>query len=149
MKNLNQISELLNEAIEKMPKEGPAEGWTGPLFGPDVAKHLSKNQLRAIVNDPDYAAHVKHPQHLPVFKVHKFSPSVKKVKVGNTEGTHHIEYSVSNPGKLLSKIVYEKEDQSMHPGVKWRIASFEDIAAKEAEEKAKEAAKKASARKKK
>jgi hypothetical protein len=148
MKNLFQISELLNEAIEKMPKKGPAEGWTGPLFGPDVAKHLSKNQMKAIVNDPDYSAHVSHPQHIPVFKVAKNTDGTKSVKVGNTEGSKHIEYKVANNGKLHTKIVYEK-DNSGHPDVKWRVSSFEDIKAKEDEEKAKEAQKKSAARKKK
>jgi CTP:phosphocholine cytidylyltransferase-like protein len=137
MKTLVQLSELLSEAIEKMPKEGPKDGWTNHLVGQDVAKHLSKNQFKAIVNDSDYAAHVKHSKHIPVFKVNKSESNIKKVKVGNTAGTHHVEYSVSNAGKLLSKIVYEKEDQHIHSGVKWRVASFEDIKAKEEKEKAK------------
>ncbi len=144
MKTLAQISDLLTEGKKK---EAYSDDWTNPLFGPDVAKHLSKKQITAIVSDPDYAKYVKHPQHLPVFKVNKFSSSVKKVRVGNTEGTHHIEYAVSNAGKALTKAVYEKED-GIHPQVKWRLHSQEDMAAKEAEEKAKEQAKKAALRKK-
>lgn len=143
MKTLAQISDLLTEG----KKEAHSDDWTPPLFGPDIAKHLSKKQITSIVSDPDYAKFVKHPQHLPVFKVNRFSPSVKKVRVGNTEGTHHIEFSVSTAGKALTKAVYEKED-GVHPQVKWRLHSQEDMAAKEAEEKAKEQAKKAALRKK-
>lgn len=140
MKTLKQYVELLPESTDS--------GWSGALVGPDIAKYLSKKQVMAIVSDPDYGKFVKHDEHIPVFKVNKDSDSTKKVKVGNTEGKHHIEYSISNAGKALTRSVYEKEDNT-HPQVKWRLHSFEDMAAKEAEEKAKEQAKKAVARKKK
>lgn len=108
---------LLDEAAKKKPEE-----WTPPLSGVLISKHLGKAHIRGIVSDEDYAKHVKDKEHFPVFRVNKVSPTLKKVRVGNTKGDHFVEYDLNKSGTVLARTVYKRE-QGLHPNVTWGIHS--------------------------
>lgn len=111
---------------------GDESSWSEPLVGSKVSKHLSKNQVRGLLSDEDYSSVVKHHNHIPVFRVKigkklvSDKDGVKEVKVGNTGGTHHIHYKISNQGKILKKTVFRKES-GLHPKMDWAIQSKWDI----------------------
>lgn len=128
MKTLLELNTLLEGKTD--------EGWTGPIAGADVAKHLTKAELRHMVSDEDYMKHVKHNTHIPVFKVQQFSHNVKKVRVGNTEGNHFMEFALRKGGTPASKIVYAR-DNSGHPDIKWAVAKVHDFVEEEEKERAK------------
>jgi hypothetical protein len=121
----------LDEAAKKAKDE-----WSPPLAGADITRHLGKSHVRGIVSDEWYTNHVKHAQHFPVFRVAKGEAGYRKVKVGNTLGDHHIEYTINQAGTVTRKTLYHRAS-GIHPAVHWGVGETWKIEDELAKKKAK------------
>lgn len=132
MKSFKEYNDLLplTEAEKK------SEDWTPPLHGAAITKHLGKSHIRGIVSDDDYGRFVKHNQHIPVFRVQHSAAGYKKVRVGNTNGDHFVEYGINRAGTVHKKTVYARAD-GLHPDVRWSIHSTWNLEDEQAKKKGK------------
>lgn len=115
------LSELAN-LIPITEAKGDEKAWSPTLTGKEISKHLSMAQVRGILSDEDYGSSIKHDSHIPVFRVKKLPGNIKEVKVGNTGGSHHVHYHITNQGKVTKKTVFRKES-GLHPKMNWAIQS--------------------------
>ena len=133
MKTFQEYLNLLplDEAAKKEKDE-----WTQPLAGGAITKHLGKSHVRGIVSDDWYGKHVKDAQHFPVFRVSKGEAGYRKVKVGNTKGDHHIEYTINRSGTVTRKTLYHRAT-GVHPDVHWGVGETWKIEDEQDKKKAK------------